>query len=73
MAKFTKAEVGFEHPAKGPHHCSQCKHFMADEDACRIVAGHVTPRDWCKKFASRAAARQAVHDAHLNSVSGGRY
>ena len=69
MAKFQKSQVDFEHPAKGPHHCSQCRHFEAP-DACEIVAGTINRRDWCKKFASKSARRDAARDEHLNKISG---
>lgn len=48
--KFSKARVDFEHPAKGPNHCADCKYFCGDKNACRIVKGDVHPEDWCKKF-----------------------
>jgi hypothetical protein len=47
--KFTKAEVEFEHPAKGKDRCGDCIHF-AGHNSCRIVAGLIYPRDWCNQF-----------------------
>jgi hypothetical protein len=70
--KLAKSAVGFEHPAKGSHHCSECQHFVAP-DSCRIVAGAISPRDWCKRFLNRRAARQATVDRHLNSIAGSSY
>lgn len=49
MATYRKAEVGFEHPAKGPNHCSQCEHFLGNLE-CEIVGGVIHPEDWCEKF-----------------------
>lgn len=46
---FSKAQVGFEHPAKGPHHCSECKHFRGP-NSCEIVSGRIEAGDWCEKF-----------------------
>lgn len=45
---YTKKEVGFEHPAQGPNHCGDCKHYLGGR--CAIVAGTVQPEDWCRKF-----------------------
>jgi hypothetical protein len=45
---FTKEQVGFEHPAKGPHHCWECRHFRGNR--CEIVSGAVAAGDWCKKW-----------------------
>jgi 2'-5' RNA ligase superfamily len=48
--KFSKPEVDFESPAKGPHHCSECVHFLATAESCEIVTGKILPGDWCKRF-----------------------
>jgi len=49
MAKYTKLEVLYEHPAKGMDHCKNCIHFEAPKH-CEIVEGIIHPEDWCKKF-----------------------
>jgi len=59
MTQFTKAEVGFEHPAKGPNRCAQCAHFEPERKACAIVKGHIDPEDWCEKF--EPAVRKFAH------------
>lgn len=46
--KFSKEKVDFEHPAKGPNHCGDCKYFLGGR--CAIVSGIVMAGDWCKKF-----------------------
>lgn len=46
--KFSKDQVDFEHPAKGPNHCGECKYFLGGR--CAIVSGIVMAEDWCKKF-----------------------
>lgn len=53
--KFTKSDVGFEHPAKGEDHCGQCVHYeraryFGVSGGCAIVKGKIEPEDWCKKF-----------------------
>jgi hypothetical protein len=47
---YSKSEVGFEHPAKGPNKCGACFHYLGGK--CAIVAGVVAPEDWCRKFVS---------------------
>lgn len=54
---FTKSDAAFEHPAQGPHHCSQCVHYLR-RGSCRIVAGIIEPGDWCKKFEMKDLALQ---------------
>ena len=49
----TKAEVEFEHPAKGKDHCKDCKHFRIKEEKCEIVMGKIQPGDWCKLYESK--------------------
>ncbi len=46
--KFSKDRVGFEHPAQGPNHCGDCKHFLGGR--CAIVYGTVLAQDWCERF-----------------------
>jgi hypothetical protein len=64
MTKLSKQSVAFEHPAKGPHHCSECVHYLGG--ACDIVAGKIEPADWCEKFkeirdmAKKPAVRKIV-------------
>ena len=67
--KLSKKSVGFEHPAQGRDHCSQCRHFDRDSrDSCEIVAGIVLPRDWCLKFASLKERRGAKVAEHMNKA-----
>lgn len=53
--KFTKEQVGFEHPAKGPDHCGQCQHFLGGR--CAIVYSTVMAGDWCRKWKAEDAQR----------------
>jgi hypothetical protein len=47
--KLSKPSVGYEHPARGPHHCRQCEHFEPPS-RCAIVEGVIRPEDWCRRF-----------------------
>lgn len=50
-SKFEKSEVGFEHPAEGKDHCSQCMYFeVFGPKKCAIVTGVILPTDWCEEF-----------------------
>lgn len=51
---YSKASVGFEHPAQGPNHCGACTHFRGDR--CAIVSGPVESGDWCRKFVNISMA-----------------
>lgn len=50
--KLSHDEVGYEHPARGPHHCSQCEHYQRPNRGwrCEIVQDPIRPEDWCEKF-----------------------
>ena len=51
--KASKASVGFEAPAKGPHHCSQCRHWLKP-NRCEIVEGNdIDADDWCRRFSAK--------------------
>lgn len=52
--KFTKKEVQYEHPAKGPNHCGICHYFTHYQRTifgeCDIVQGIIQGKDWCNQF-----------------------
>jgi hypothetical protein len=53
--KYSKAEVHFEHPARGENHCSQCVHFEVERpNGCEVVAGYIAASDWCDQFKAKA-------------------
>lgn len=43
--------VAFEHPAKGPHHCSECEHYVGRH--CTKVVDPISPGDWCRLFEAK--------------------
>jgi hypothetical protein len=52
--RFTKAEVGYEHPAQGEHDCKGCEHFeVIRPNGCEIVKGIILPEDWCRKWEAK--------------------
>jgi hypothetical protein len=70
MRKLAKDAVAFEHPARGPRHCAECRHFDGPE-ACRRVAGRVLARDWCKRFEDKRERRSAAAVRHLGAIASG--
>jgi hypothetical protein len=45
---LTKAQVEFEHPAKGKETCGDCKYFETRHpQGCEIVEGEIYGVDWC--------------------------
>lgn len=64
--KKDKSEVSFEHPAKGPHHCHDCIHWIPPE-ACQLVAGTIKPGDWCKLF-KEGKAKASVHSSPIQAL-----
>lgn len=58
--KLAKAAVGFEAPAKGPHHCSQCQHWEPPKH-CAIVEGDdIDADDWCRRFKAKRRIARAL-------------
>ncbi len=46
--KYDKDEVDYSLGYK-PAHCGICEHYLTSGH-CRIVAGKIDPKYWCKKF-----------------------
>jgi hypothetical protein len=46
-AKVSQASVQYQaHPNEG-RQCSQCQHFIAESNSCRMVAGNISNTGWC--------------------------
>ena len=43
--------VDFEHPARGPNHCSECEHYVGRH--CTKVVDPISPEDWCRLFEAK--------------------
>jgi hypothetical protein len=60
--KYTHAEVGFEHTARGKNTCDECAHFIRGSlggwhvGGCEIVKDPIEPEDWCDKFNAKGIA-----------------
>lgn len=57
--KLSKAEVHYEHPAKGADHCGACRHFDG-QNGCEIVAGPIEPGDWCERFEAKTGEQSTA-------------
>lgn len=55
LVKFPHDLVGFESPAKGARHCSQCRYYTGSD--CRIVDDPVRGGDWCREFSLNPLAK----------------
>lgn len=52
--KRTKAEVSYTpHAELHSERCALCKHFLASEDGCKKVAGHIVQSGWCRLFSRK--------------------
>lgn len=52
QAKRSHASVQFEHPARGKHHCSECRNFRAPSSCAKVVRP-IARGDWCILFAHK--------------------
>lgn len=41
--------VGYQDSPKGSQECDNCQYFQAP-NACRVVAGAISPKGWCKMW-----------------------
>ena len=52
--KLAQKVVQYQDHPKGDAQCSKCVNFIAP-DACKIVAGTISPNGWCVAFAPKPA------------------
>lgn len=50
--KIAQAQVQYQDTPKDGNKCSACVNFEAP-DACKIVAGKISPNGWCVAFAPK--------------------
>lgn len=53
QAKVAQAAVAYQDTPKGPQQCDNCNWFQAP-NACKTVAGEISPNGWCKIYAKKA-------------------
>ena len=50
--KIAQNLVQYQNEPKGTQECDQCMHFVPP-DACKVVAGKISPTGWCAAFAPK--------------------
>jgi hypothetical protein len=54
QAKVTPTAVAYQDSPKGAQQCDNCNWFQAP-NACKTVAGEISPQGWCKIYARKPA------------------
>ena len=52
-AGLPQTAVGYQASPKDAHQCDQCNFFVAP-NACKSVAGEISPTGWCKLWVKKA-------------------
>ena len=52
--KVSKANVQYQTQPKGTQKCSQCLHFIAKSNTCKLVDGQISAVGWCSLWAKKA-------------------
>jgi len=52
QAKVAQTAVGYQETPKGAQQCDNCNWFQAP-NACKTVAGEISPQGWCKIYAKK--------------------
>jgi len=45
--KVLQASVQYQSQPKGAQKCSECRHFIAESNTCKLVDGRISPEGWC--------------------------
>lgn len=52
--KVAQATVQYQIQPKGDQKCSNCMHFIAESNTCKLVEGQISPEAWCSLWAKKA-------------------
>jgi hypothetical protein len=52
--KISQSAVHYQNAPNDGRDCDDCNHFMAP-NACKLVAGAISPKGWCPLWARKAA------------------
>jgi len=52
-AKLSPKEIGYQASPKGPARCELCVNWQSP-NACKLVAGPISPSGWCGLFVRKA-------------------
>ncbi len=50
--KLSQSEARYQSSPNGDARCSNCLHFVAASNTCRVVEGQVSPDGWCSLWAA---------------------
>ncbi|MHB1214065.1 MAG: hypothetical protein ACYCY9_03665 [Thiobacillus sp.] len=51
--KLTKVQAAYRRLPNGSERCDTCLFFIAGDNACKTVAGDISPRGWCTLWLSK--------------------
>lgn len=54
VKKVTQASVHYQTKPKGEQKCSNCLHFIAESNTCKLVEGKISPEGWCDVWVKKA-------------------
>lgn len=52
--KVSQASVQYQTQPKGDQKCSECLHFVAESNTCKLVEGQISPDGWCTLWVRKA-------------------
>ena len=48
QSKMSKEQVNYQDTPQDGQRCGNCVHFSAEESACAVVEGEISPQAWCQ-------------------------
>lgn len=51
--KLTKEQAGYQQQPNETQRCSNCQHFIAESNTCKIVEGQIDPEGWCRLWVAK--------------------
>lgn len=53
----SKESVDYQYEPRNGEMCSTCLQFVAESSTCRIVAGPIDPRGWCRAYVAKGVGQ----------------
>jgi hypothetical protein len=53
IAKLSQEEAHYQDEPNNDQRCSECLHFVAASNTCKVVEGEVSPDGWCMLWTRR--------------------
>lgn len=54
IAKLSQEEAHYQDEPHDGQQCSNCLHFVAESNTCKVVEGEVSPEGWCMLWARKS-------------------